>query len=154
MYAKCTTGGQLITALLDAGTTEEDILAHFPDATGIEFSATAFPTPPPPPITAASLATAFGIVAGTTSLAAAKAKVAAELNRLTGEALSGSDWYVSRLIEVGTAMPPTIATYRGSVRSFNKAKSDAITAAATVEAVIALFQPTANGNAAVFNVPQ
>jgi hypothetical protein len=152
LYIRYVLNGQTYTGETDL--TQTTIEARILGISGIEFSDTPFPPVPPPPVTAASLATAFGIVAGSITLTAAKAKVMAELNRLTGEALAGTDWYVSRMMEVDTAMPATVVTYRGSVRSFNRAKSDAITAAVTLDAVIALFQPTAKGTPAVFNVPQ
>jgi hypothetical protein len=52
--------------------------------------------------------------------------------------LSGSDWYVVRAAEGGTAIPTDVATYRAAVRTASGVMETAIDAAADMDAFIAL----------------
>jgi hypothetical protein len=149
-YVQYVLNGQTFTG--QTALSVADLEEVIPGITSIQFATTPFPTPPST-ITAATLAEAFGIVAGTTSLTDAKAKTKAQLNRLTNEALAPTDWYVSRLVEVGTAIPSAVSTYRASVRTFNNTKTTTIDNALSVSAVVALFAPATSGKPAVFDLP-
>jgi len=53
--------------------------------------------------------------------------------------LSGSDWYIVRETEAGTAVPANITTYRTDVRTRANEMCDAIDAVTTVDALAALY---------------
>jgi hypothetical protein len=140
--------GNTVVGQTDLSQAELEVV--IPGISGVEFSVTPFP---PIPITSTTLARDFGIVSGTTTLSEAKDKTKGKLNRLTNAALASSDWYVSRLVEVGTAIPAGITTYRSTIRSFNNTKTAAIDNALSVSAVVSLFAPAPSGVPGVFDLP-
>ena len=63
----------------------------------------------------------------------------ATINSQAGSLLSGSDWYVVRETEAGTAVPANITTYRTDVRTRANEMCNAIDAVTTVDGLAALY---------------
>ena len=59
--------------------------------------------------------------------------------------LQGTDWYVVRNAEAGTAIPADVATFRADVRTKSGTMETAIDGAASIEALEALFTYTNSG---------
>ena len=59
--------------------------------------------------------------------------------------LQGTDWYVVRNAEAGTAIPAEVATFRTEVRTKSGTMETAIDGAASIEALEALFTYTNSG---------
>lgn len=72
----------------------------------------------------------------------AKAKVKSQAASL----LQGSDWYVVRAAEGGSAIPTEVTTYRAAVRAKSDQMETAIDAATDVDALIALYTNTLDAN--------
>ena len=68
--------------------------------------------------------------------------------------LSPTDWYVVRKSETGDAIPATISTYRAAVRTASGTIEAAITAAADLDAFMALYDAPEDGNAPINDWPE
>lgn len=79
----------------------------------------------------------------------------ATINIQAGSILQGTDWYVIREADGGTACPANISTWRASVRSKANEMCTAIDGAADVDALAALYEYTNTGTeeAPVFTRP-
>ena len=65
-----------------------------------------------------------------------------------------TDWYVVRKSETGDAIPATISTYRAAVRTASGTIEAAITAAAELDAFMALYDAPEDGNAPINDWPE
>jgi len=79
----------------------------------------------------------------------------ATINIQAGSILQGTDWYVIREADGGTAVPANISTWRASVRSKANEMCTAIDGVADVDALAALYEYTNTGTeeAPVFTRP-
>jgi len=68
--------------------------------------------------------------------------------------LAPTDWYVVRKSETGDAIPATISTYRAAVRTASGTIEAAITAAADLDAFMALYDAPEDGNAPINDWPE
>jgi hypothetical protein len=68
--------------------------------------------------------------------------------------LAPTDWYVVRKSETEVAIPATIATFRAAVRTASGTIEAAITAAADLDAFIALYDTPEDGNAPINDWPE
>ena len=68
--------------------------------------------------------------------------------------LAPTDWYVVRKSETEVAIPATIATFRAAVRTASGTIEAAITAAADLDAFIALYEAPEDGNAPINDWPE
>ncbi len=68
--------------------------------------------------------------------------------------LAPTDWYVVRKSETGDAIPATTSTYRAAVRTASGTIEAAITAAADLDAFMALYDAPEDGNAPINNWPE
>ena len=73
-------------------------------------------------------------------------QLVSELNDKCRQMLSDTDWYVVRNAETSTAIPSEITAFRTAVRTNYAALKTAITDAANVAAVAALYSFTASAN--------
>ena len=73
-------------------------------------------------------------------LATLKTEHKESINSQAGSLLSGSDWYIVREAEAGTAVPANITTYRTDVRTRANEMCDAIDAVSDVDALAALYE--------------
>ena len=69
----------------------------------------------------------------------------ATINAQAGSILQGTDWYVIREADGGTAVPANISTWRASVRSKANEMCTAIDGVADVDALAALYEYTNTG---------
>ena len=67
------------------------------------------------------------------------------INTQAGSILQATDWMVVRAAEGGTAVPSSITTKRAAVRTKANAMCTAITNAADIDALIALYEYTNTG---------
>jgi hypothetical protein len=67
--------------------------------------------------------------------------------------LAPTDWYVVRKSETEVAIPATIATFRAAVRTASGTIEAAITAAADLDAFMALYDTPEDGNAPINDWP-
>lgn len=72
----------------------------------------------------------------------AKAKVKSQ----AADLLQGSDWYVVRAAEGGSAIPTAVSTYRAAVRAKSDEMETAIDAVTGVDGLIALYTDTLDAN--------
>lgn len=79
-------------------------------------------------------------------LSGLKERKIADAKRYTNLTLSDTDWYVVRNAEISTAIPSEITAYRSAMRSNYAALKTAITNAADVAAVAALYSKTNTAN--------
>ena len=68
--------------------------------------------------------------------------------------LAPTDWYVVRKSETDVAIPATIATFRAAVRTASGTIEAAITAAADLDAFMALYDAPEDGNAPINDWPE
>ena len=68
--------------------------------------------------------------------------------------LAPTDWYVVRKSETGDAIPATISTYRAAVRTASGTIEAAITAAADLDAFMALYDAPEDGKAPINDWPE
>ena len=68
--------------------------------------------------------------------------------------LAPTDWYVVRKSETEVAIPATIATFRAAVRTASGTIEAAITAAADLDAFMALYDAPEDGNAPINDWPE
>ena len=68
--------------------------------------------------------------------------------------LAPTDWYVVRKSETDVAIPATIATFRAAVRTASGTIEAAITAAADLDAFMALYDTPEDGNAPINDWPE
>ena len=68
--------------------------------------------------------------------------------------LAPTDWYVVRKSETDVAIPATIATFRAAVRTASGTIEAAITAAADLDAFMALYDAPEDGNAPINEWPE
>jgi len=68
--------------------------------------------------------------------------------------LAPTDWYIVRKSETGDAIPATISTYRAAVRTASGTIEAAITAAADLDAFMALYDAPEDGNAPINDWPE
>ena len=68
--------------------------------------------------------------------------------------LAPTDWYVVRNAETEVAIPATIATFRAAVRTASGTIEAAITAAADLDAFMALYDAPEDGNAPINDWPE
>ena len=88
-------------------------------------------------------AEAVGTYATTDRVAAdLKTSMTASVQSQAGSLLSGSDWYVIRETEGGTACPADWTTYRAAVRTESNSKVTAIAALADLDAIKAFDAAT------------
>ena len=88
-------------------------------------------------------AEAVGTYATTDKVAAdLKTSMTASVQSQAGSLLSGSDWYVIRETEGGTACPADWTTYRAAVRTESNSKVTAIAALADLDAIKAFDAAT------------
>lgn len=64
-----------------------------------------------------------------------KFQCSARVRRVAADILQPTDWYVLRLYETTSAIPPTVLQYRSDVRGYSNQLVDAITKAGTVNAL-------------------
>ena len=69
----------------------------------------------------------------------------AAINAEAGSILQGTDWYVIREADGGTAVPANISTWRASVRSKANEMCNTIDGVADVDALAALYEYTNTG---------
>jgi len=68
--------------------------------------------------------------------------------------LAPTDWYVVRKSETGDAIPSDITTFRSAVRTASGTIEAAITAAADLDAFMALYDAPEDGNAPINDWPE
>ena len=68
--------------------------------------------------------------------------------------LAPTDWYVVRKSETDVAIPATIATFRAAVRTASGTIEASITAAADLDAFMALYDAPEDGNAPINDWPE
>jgi len=68
--------------------------------------------------------------------------------------LAPTDWYIVRKSETGDAIPATISTFRSAVRAASGTIEAAITAAADLDAFMALYDAPEDGNAPINDWPE
>ena len=68
--------------------------------------------------------------------------------------LAPTDWYVVRKSETGDAIPSAVTTFRAAVRTASGTIEAAITAAANLDAFIALYDAPEDGNAPINDWPE
>ena len=76
------------------------------------------------------------------------------INIQAGSILQGTDWYVIREADGGTAVPANISTWRASVRSKANEMCTAIDGVADVDALAALYQYDEEGNRPLGEFPE
>ena len=67
--------------------------------------------------------------------------------------LAVSDWLITRIAEIGTAVPSDTTTYRASVRTKANAMETAITNASDMAAMLTLFTRDGSGNRPIGDLP-
>ncbi len=68
--------------------------------------------------------------------------------------LAPTDWYVVRKSETGDAIPSAVTTFRAAVRTASGTIEAAITAAANLDAFMALYDAPEDGNAPINDWPE
>jgi len=68
--------------------------------------------------------------------------------------LAPTDWYVVRKSETGDPIPSDITTFRSAVRAASGTIEAAITAAADLDAFMALYDTPEDGNAPINDWPE
>lgn len=96
-----------------------------------------------------------GVSVGDVKIKGIKNEHKATINAQAGNLLQGTDWYVIREADGGTAVPANISTWRASVRSKANEMCTAIDGVADVDALAALYEYTNTGTeeAPVFTRP-
>ena len=86
-----------------------------------------------------------GVSVGDVKIKGIRAEHKATINIQAGSILQGTDWYVIREADGGTAVPANISTWRASVRSKANEMCNTIDGVADVDALAALYEYTNTG---------
>ena len=89
-----------------------------------------------------------------------KTNAIAQTKTTAGSLLAGTDWYITRYSETGTAIPEDVSTYREAVRTASGSIESAINGVSTIEDFIALYdvpvdsEGVPTGNAPINDWPE
>ena len=84
-----------------------------------------------------------------------KTKWIRETKEMANGFLKPTDWYVTRKAETDTAIPSSITTYRGKIRTASKTIEDKINACSSLNDFMALFNvPSDGSNQPIYDFPK
>ena len=84
-----------------------------------------------------------------------KTKWVRETKEMANGFLKPTDWYVTRKAETDTAIPSSITTYRGKIRTASKTIEDKINACSSLNDFMALFNvPSDGSNQPIYDFPK